>query len=193
MFPCRQRLAFACGATPRSTWQKFNVTINASYKQNKDTVGQTYGFSTGSASDKNLKWSDYTITVPASSLKYAKEHMSNGIATIAFTIRLVLDTDQFGKLSVTRMYRNTASAWFDKNEIGDGEQTRTVTRDALKDVVDKENIDKTNGRATYQLDINPHGMERAAQAVGDRQGRRRSEQEPRTRVRQERQSDDQYR
>lgn len=99
---------------------------------------------------------ELTITVPASSLKYAKEHMSNGIATIGFTIRLVPDADQFSKLSVTHMYKNTASAWFDKSKIGDGEQTQTVTRDALKDVVGKENINKTNGRATYQLDINPH-------------------------------------
>ena len=99
---------------------------------------------------------ELVITVPSSSLKYAKEHMSNGIATIGFTIRLVPDADQFGKLSVTHMYKNTASAWFDKSKIGDGEQTQTVTRDALKDVVGKENINKTNGRATYQLDINPH-------------------------------------
>lgn len=114
------------------------------------------GSQTDVAATATVDGRELTITVPASSLKYAKEHMSNGIAPIGFTIRLVPDADQFGNLSVTHMYKNTASAWFDKSKIGDGEQTQTVTRDALKDVVGKENINKTNGRATYQLDINPH-------------------------------------
>ena len=65
---------------------KFNVTINANYQQDKSTVGQKFGFSTGNVDDANfkdadLKWGDYTVG-------------NQNVADNSYTFRVGIDAEQ---------------------------------------------------------------------------------------------------
>ena len=68
---------------------KFNVTINATYQQDKGTAGQTFGFSTGKTSDDDLKWGDYYVgaqSLPDSDDNTIVDDEGTPIGTITFRV-----------------------------------------------------------------------------------------------------------
>ena len=145
-------------------WSQKDQAYEATYSEWDPTAGQWGENVTKVIATATVRNNVVTITIPAETIAWWRTQGLGNVSAGAwreafrFRVRAAFDSDQFASYQEVHTYANGVTALYGDDKVDDSQQSQTIVRDDYNGVIGKQNTNKINNSASYELNINPQSM-----------------------------------